>query len=138
MRMSLSGGAVGLHQSHICRSPRCLLSSFLPSAVVSGAPPGRATGGPSFPVSPADLKPGGAGTYKLAHEWDTRGEQFGSDNGLFFICIARCSTPAVSPPLRSPASVRTVTHLSTRGRGPGNVCRETSWSDGGAGAGGGR
>lgn len=28
LRMSLSEGAVGLHQSHICRWPRCLLSSF--------------------------------------------------------------------------------------------------------------
>lgn len=57
-----------------------------------------------FLFPPADLKPGGAGTYKLAHEWDTRGEQFGSDNGLFFICIARCSTPAVPPPPLPPFS----------------------------------
>lgn len=88
---------------------------FLLSAVVNGSLQGRATGGPSFPVSPADLGPGGGGTYKLAHEWDARGEQFGSDNGLFFICIPWCLTPATPLPPPGPYSDSFI----SMGTGPG-------------------
>lgn len=126
--VSLSAGAVGLGPS-VTHMP--LAPASLCDAKCRGQR--RPAGGERREVRhflfPADLKPGGAGTYKLAREWDTRGERFGSDNGLFFICIARRATPAVFLLRHGDSFINTGV-----GAGGGNACRRTSWGDGGVAA----